>query len=448
MAWICLALFGGFAISGRVIMKRYGNILTVFSAFYFTIIALGSMRLYGIMPASEQTYTVLIAGIISFSVGYLAIIALYQFRGVSIPKKAKDGGTYDYVLREKAIYVILLIVILYTVYRFVRIIGALRSGISFQVLRSLYFSENGGVNRFDHFVYLPLLQTQIILACIIFFSNKTNFSYSQKRRILIVTLACVVLAMFSNGGRETLFYTGLIVIYSYFLNNNHIKTSIAEWRQRIKEKKLMKYIIAIVVVGMILMTVLRSTTGESSLSYVFRKAYLYFSGWLPNFSERLAQIKSNDYTYGFSFILGVLRLPAAVIHRFLPESYAYSVAEKITSDLQEMVYIGGGRNFNAYVSLFYYFYRDFGFYSVVIESLIFGAVCANIEAKYLLRNNTKTLFWLLFVFFLIISSMIRWEMIHAKTAMILYYAPFCFKKTIRNQKSLHKAYQEQNMRRG
>ncbi len=304
------------------------------------------------------------------------------------------------------------------------------SGISYQTIRSLYFNDNDiGINRFDLFVYLPLLQASVLLSSVVFFGSVEESSNVGKKRVLLVTLFCVILSMFTNGGRETILYTAILYLYTYTVCNDNVKGRLGAWLDKKHHRKILRRFILIAVAGLILMTLLRSTTGESSLSFVLRKTYYYFAGWLPNFSEHLSRVNNDQYTHGFAFVLGILRLPAAILHRLgWPETLSYTLAEKITSSLQERINIGGWHFFNAFTGVFYYFYRDFGYVSVVLESIIFGVACAVAEMRFRRQKNAKTLFWLLFMVFLIISSMVRWELVHVKTAMILYYAPFFFEK--------------------
>lgn len=435
MSWGVAILFAIVALIGRLVKGRWNNLLSIFSGFYALTISLASFRLWKINAASPLACTILAIGIIGYAAGYLTTIVVYQRRNALyktsyLGEHTSTGQTYT--ARKITIYLMLFIVVLFTLYSSVRALLLLLSGTSFSLLRSLYFGGDAAVGRskFDLFVYLPLMQSLVLLSCVVLFSNSPNFTAKSKTRIVILVLACEVLSMFTNGGRENIVYMILTILFAYSISSvrsGHLDGRLKQiWKKR---KKLFISIFCLCVVAVVIMTMSRSKTGETSFAYLRRTTYFYLSGWLPNFSLRLELLDNESFAHGYAFILGLVRLPAAVIHRLgVPDSQAYRIAEGITSSLQRRMDIGGGRTFNAYVSLFYYFYRDFGIISVLVESFLFGMFCSHREKKFEINRNEKNMFWYLFAFFLIISSMVRWEMVHIKTAMIVYYSVLFFKK--------------------
>ena len=80
----------------------------------------------------------------------------------------------------------------------------------------------------------------------------------------------------------------------------------------------------------------------------------------------------------------------------------------------------------AHMRLFYYFYHDFGYIGVMIGSLMFGCACGIIESEYEQNPTKKNKFIFLYAFYVIVSSMVRWGLVHPTTGMIVYYIPFFF----------------------
>ena len=436
MRWICLLFYISAAVIGKAITRKWSNLLSVFAAFYAVMIFLANLHLYSMYLPSDQTILVLIVGIVSYSFGYVVFKPTYRLgnghaRSYHLTEDHEIND--DYAFNKRLIIILTVLVTAFSLYRFGMTVLQLASGKSFIQIRNMYFNDDEssfGISRIDLFLFLPLHQALIIIATILFYTKTDQFSQKESRILLVFLLFDSVIGMFSNGGRENVFYFFLIFAFT-----NHIAAKDRAIINRISEmslrrrRRIVRRIGVVVVIGLTVMTLLRSSTGESSLAYLFRKYYFYFSGWVPHLSYRLSLVNSGDYTHGYAFVLGLLRIPVGILRWLgMKKSEAYLAAESITGMLQERVNIGGGHTFNAYVSLFYYFYRDFGILSLIFESFLFGAFCSKTEKAFNKNPNLKTWFWYLFAFFLIISSMVRWEMVHVRTAMIVYYSVLFFKR--------------------
>ena len=438
---ICSVVFFLTAWWGKLVKGRWSNLLTIFSGFYAIIISLANLRFYGINRASDETFDILIVGVISFMIGYCIITAFYQkyTRGKGYHTDFSENATDmdssflgKYGFRYYVVYIVLIFVVLYSVVELLSAVRLVMSGFSYGRIRSLYFNDNElgyGRSSIDIFVYLPLLQAMVLISSVLFFINGGRFTTKERTRILLVTFACEVMSMFTNGGRENIFYAICIFVFTYFVTRTK-EIKLSDWRSLDKRsKRIVIFVVVIGIVGMLIMTQNRNLTGDNSSGFFLRKIYIYFSGWLPNLSARLEMINSSDYTYGSAFLLGLTKLPVLILYKIgIPYTAMHERALQITHSLQYRINIGSGITFNAYVSPFYYFFRDFGYVSLIFESFLFGAFCAIVESKYQMNKNAKSLFWLLFAFFLIISSMVRWEMVHEKTGMIVYYALVLIKK--------------------
>ena len=408
------------------------------------MLCLANLRLYGFDQGSDQAAMVMIVGIFFYTVGY---ILAYAVRSKKVYTKNTNSLLYT---ENRAIngnrnfnkYVVvaaLIFVSVYSIFRLYLTYRLLRAGYSYTQIRAVYFNDavlsddvgaRAGRNRLDVYLFYPLIQLLIFISCIVFF-NETKVPQKKKTIFLLIAFACVGLTTFSNGGRDIIYFSVVIFLFCYELSRKGKKREGSD-RRRIskKQRRLLILILAAAIIAIIVMTFRRSKTGENSLQSLMRTVYLYFTGWVPHFSIRLNDVSSTDYTYGYAFSLGLFKFFAAGLHRLLgiPTSRLYSMAEAITSNLQTRVSIGGGNRFNAFVSLFYYFYCDGGYLGVIIESFIFGLFCASVEKRYKKNPTNQNLLLYLFALYLIISSIVRWEMIHPKTAMMVYFFPLLYER--------------------
>lgn len=448
IAWSCAALFLAAAVAGRMVRGKWVNLLTAFSGFYGLTVAMANMRLYGINLGSPKTYIIMMLGIFAFGSGYILVVGYYQYTlgkiafesfysppPMLVPKR-------DRSVRTTVAVVLLIVVFLYSLYRLYILYTLLRAGYSYQMVRTIYFNAEYsfdkdmaarvGRNPLDIYMIQPLLIGVFFLACINLFSDA--FGFSKKRTLLywIMSFLSIAITAVSNGGRDIIFYTVFVFAYS-FLAMRPLKKILPKPILPTKQKKMVIRFGVLAIAAMVVVSIVRASSKKSAPgqddSGLFRTFYIYFTGYLPNFSVRLDMMKDDEYTHGFTFLLGLIKFPMAVIKRVIhfDSPAAYTLADTLTSRLQKRVSIGGGNMFNAYTSPFYYFYVDFGYISVFIESMLFGVTCAISEVRFERKKTAYHTFMYLFCFYLIISSMVRWEMVHPKTAMLLYFVPVIFK---------------------
>lgn len=443
MAWACSIIFLLLAYFGRLIKRRWSNLLTAFAGFFGVTLFLANFRCYGIYGISEDALLIMFIGVILFFLGYTVVCAINQRKNNEMASRLyieTEKISDIYTLRKHIVYIMLLFALAYSVFRLYILFTLLRSGYSYIQIRTIYFNSQTmfegslgnryGRNQLDIYLFQPILLALIIISSISFFTDALNYTQKQKVRFAALVFICTAFTAISNGGREILYYFIMIFAFCFFIVKKKQIMGGVKLNLSKKQKRIIRLVVVVAVTAMVLMTFRRSATGESSIQSLLKTVYIYFTGYIPHFSIRLNALHNTDYTYGYSLILGLIKLPAAILHRVfgIPISNAFSVAEALTSNLQFRVDIGGGNSFNAYVGPFYYYFADLGYISLVIEAFLFGAICAGIESRFETYPSYLNLFMVLFCFYLIISSMVRWEMIHPKTAMMIYLIPFLFKK--------------------
>ncbi|MGI6072415.1 MAG: O-antigen polymerase [Lachnospiraceae bacterium] len=447
MTWLCSLFFLILAYFGKLIKRRWSNLLTVFAGFFGVTLFLANFRWYGIYSASEEALLIMFVGVVLFFLGYIIVCAIGQTK-----KKQISLGTFieineindTHTLRINIVKVMLIFALAYSIFRLYVLFALLRSGYEYIQIRTIYFNSKEmfegilgsiyGRNRLDVYLFQPTLLALTIISSITFFTNALNFTQKQKVRFVMLVFICTAFTAISDGGREKLYYFIMIFAFCFFIvRRKQIMRGRGKLYLSKRQKRIIRVVAVVAVIAMVVITFRRYSTGGGSIQRLLRTVYIYFTGYIPHFSIRLNELHDTDYTYGYSFILGLIKLPAAILHRVfgVPTSNAFSVAEASTSNLQFRVDIGGGTSFNAYVGPFYYFFADLGYVSLIIESFLFGAICAGTEQRYKADPSCLNLFMLLFCFYLIITSMVRWEMIHPKTAMMVYFIPLLFKKNCR-----------------
>lgn len=133
---------------------------------------------------------------------------------------------------------------------------------------------------------------------------------------------------------------------------------------------------------------------ESLSNKVQDTMYLYFSGCVSHLSYKIDEFdsttKSDKYTYGFTSFQGVIRPIHQIIEIVYSENNTsdsiFYKADDRKKEIESAVLIGG-RRYNGYISMFYYFYVDLNFLGVIIFPF-FISIWINMMYSYYVLNRT------------------------------------------------------------
>lgn len=280
MELFILALLFCLLIGQFIFYKDFYNPAFIFTGFWTLTYLLYTLHLYGLSYMSNESIGIFLLGIISFSIGCF----LGGFK-TKIKKSSKN-----IVISEKKITFLFWISL---------IIFVLIAISSFSLLRQGYTANDirYGLDRIPYLmkVLLDVVAIPISVAMIaLLFSSIINGKMSKK--ILIYALVLMILDVISIF--ETLdvylFVAGVIFIFLYYISKN---------KKILKnlQKKYMRYVVLVLVIGVGLLSVLRNID-------IFEHLYNYLSGSLVLFSIRLNDFKSlGRNSFIVKILLGLLQ---------------------------------------------------------------------------------------------------------------------------------------------
>ena len=408
MSIIAVILASSLAVLSYKIEKRLYNPVTLFCGIWALVILFAALHLYGMKEASDYAYSIMTLGIVCFSFGsYIALSIRKRFRISLIRKRQSSNASGNYNINYPVVYVVGTIVLVYLVVESIVAFFAYRSGIQMNELRSsmmgysttgyasgMALLRQGPLALIYSFVFLPGFYSLLLVTSV-------DVIIGQKRKLLIV-----------------------------------------------KAKKWIKRTVIIIIIGFLVVSNIRFSESEKTMA---QQLYMYFTCTVPLFDYWLEFEKATGaHTYGVVSLLGLLRLPCNILKMIgitFPTVILNS-ANEIAVNWDSFVNIGPELNYNSYVTLFLYFYKDAGIIGVIIGSLLFGFVCGRAYKN--LKQEVakgKTPLRLTYVYVLlgcfIIQSYIRFFFSRTDYAMILYYALIFFKKnkeqsleTVENEKYL------------
>lgn len=403
------------------------NPLVLFCGFIASISFLASLQLYGMSRTSNKVYIITSIGLIAFFIGVVLCDVFFEKYNNKYTISAKKEENQK--VNKNILITFMVLMVVYSLYRFQQILPLIIQGYSFDHIRMVYFGTDiGGVSVgglasiIEIYLNLPLLYAVIPIVIIEVISNKRK----TDKRIIVLFAIWLILTILITGGRTILYIIGVEFFICFMILNKKLRLGK-------KTKISMMCCVVGVIILMYYMSINRKNDGSE---YEFIKTlYTNFSGAMPHMSYRLETINiKENYTYGLTLFSGILR-PFMLIYKYIfgnyPELYQYTL--DIGSQLQTPVSLGGNITFNAYVTPFYYFYYDLGYLGVVIDSIIYGAVCQWFYIKMKSKFSIMNIAFYLLIIQGIFTSMIRYSFVLIYYVLAFIFIRIIFVKIIRKR---------------
>lgn len=396
MAWLigfCGLLM---ALAGWIRDRVIYNPLTFFSLMWVLISVGASLKLFGMYSTSNTTYLIVFLGLLSFAGGTV-------LGNNSKKKYSGRGGTV--VLNYKLVYILGIIAVFYMASLAAVAVSYLMRGYSLIFIRFSLFNNKesemyggGGIMySIRYFIIQPIL-SYLPIVCIV------DMIIGRKDKFLLsISLAALVLLILTSGGRLPILYVLIDIIIVFLVSKKRFHFP----------KKIKKMIIAtgsVAITGIVIVTFAR---GVSDLAQNY---YKYFVGCMPHVDRYyLPKVRENHY-----WALGscVLKAPIQLFFLVLKKlhivsdypTWFYTITDYLNTEPVYWIGRGGGdMRFNGFVTIFYYFYLDFHYISLVLYSFIFGWWTERAFVRASRQVNARNMAVLCLAFQMLTVSFARFE---------------------------------------
>lgn len=406
-----------------IIKKEWLNPGTIFMFYWAFVVFMASLRLYGLRETSNKAYLFVAVGVFFFYLGSLlkakVKFTFKKHRSLNLLPVSEKCKTNFRLLNIAAI-----VIIIYSLYRIRFIISLLGDGYSWWAIRLMSASGEGGEGTLKggtlsdvvySFIVSPLIYLIVpIIITEIFQGKKKWFS-------LILTILAMLTYSIATVSRAIWAFSIIYVVSTFFLmKKNQILT--------IKQKKIAKFVPIIVIILALIIN--KITNLRNSEADIFINAYAYIAGCMPILSIHLEETISQIRTYGMLTLYGFLN-PIFFVTNYLhlfsfPEPYTN--AKLVKDNLETFFSIAPNINMNAYATLFYDFYIDFGWIGIAIGSFGFGFLCMKAFNLYKHRKDTFSLVLYLILLQFILFSVARIYTVYATRALSLIWIFIMFKR--------------------
>lgn len=397
------------------------------------VIGLNCLHLFGIRGVSNEVYTMIIVGLVSYFMGGLLAVGLKNYRFVNRQNSFnKRGHAYSFSFNYRFIYILAYTTIGFLLIDTIIATQYLLNGLSFTQVRmwltqtyesnsNPIFSRRGYAEQvFRVFVVAPFQMALSPLCAIEFFFGNRN------RKLLWLTIIIQGFSLISGGGaRFGIIILGIsfLTAYSMYKAKNHN----ADRYSINSKKRKMRILIA---VGVILVLII--TTKRTSAK-IMEEAYFYFALCLPLLSLWLPVIKTVPHTYGMVSLFGVTRIPFLFLEKLgIYNSTLYSNAYDYVLQANSFRNISSGtRVANSFVTPYYYLYLDGGYTGIIIGMILIGYAVN--RCYYNVKNgfDMRTMYIMLLADIGLFYTFIRLELTVTNYFLALLAMPLLFVKTDR-----------------
>lgn len=408
-----------FSLSGWVKYKNIINPITLFCGLWTIILFAYSLHIFELYYASDSVLWSIVIGIIMFYLGgtFRSLIKSKKTLSVANTTIENDAVVEDIPNYSFMAVVNLLSIAILLGYATVTL-RMLLSGISYEFIHVMYQSEEGivgaqksGIRLWHYFIWPWNLATiPMVVAC--FMLDRTE--RKDRRFFLITSIINIGLYILISGARVSLAYFAFYFVIIILLLRRRIKLTI--WQRAL--------IVAIAIGAWVVFDSLSESRNSASLE---NTAYTYLCGCVPYFSYKLDMFKTNGgiYGYGLHTFSGVLKPFFAIFGKMFGASDLWT---RVLSNLetQGRTYIAPHNPFNAFTSLFYFFYMDGGVIAVAVFGFIYGWFSVGMYNRFLREKTYKNLVWYLLTAFGLGFSMVRFHFTTIRYILSFVYTALCF----------------------
>jgi len=351
---------------------------------------------YDMIEISNKAIWIITLGIFSFCLGTYKLTKYKYIINTNIKLNFWKRDNFNNIV----CYTLLGTTLIFNIVLTIDALKMMRNGMLYSSIRDVLFSY--GDNSFSFFkstfmstfyswIVGPSMSALLILLII-------NIIFKKLPKIFnFVTFIDICLYIFSNSGRMILMHT---VFHIFFLYKYY------GYKMPKKYKK--KALIGIFMVAIALLAItffrIKNVVSVPTIYSYFSIDYPLLSYWI-NYVDTIGQ-----KFYGNGFFRGILE----GVNFFLRK---IDMATPLFWDMQEIfdliqnrwIEIFPKNWYNAYVSIFFYYYIDFGILGVISGSYIFGKV-ASIIYDVMKRENTLLAIMIYMLIIQVIGdSFIRWQ---------------------------------------
>lgn len=359
---------------------------------------LASLHLYGLYDFDSISMRIIVLGGISVLLGAMVTNAVHSRNSWRDSSISAIDDQICYGRLNIAVFVSLVMVI---VGRWQQI-RVLMSGGSLADVRSTYLGyglNEASIDILDRILVGPVTTIALPVLILGLFRKRSNAWF------VVLSTILVVIGQLTTGGRF-LFLYGAVMILALLASAGRLHFRTAKAR-----------LVLVSLIGAIVWFTLARGNELLFETYTYLSVpVLLLSHW-----AEFAQ-STGTQTFGASFAYGALTLVFR-ISEVLGTPIGTDISTAVALPQVNWVEALPGRHFNAFVTMFYYFYLDFRWIGVIVFGGFWGAL-AQWSFERMWRTGARGIIFGLLMLQVAIMSFVRWEFTNGSLVIAICMLPF------------------------
>lgn len=396
---------------------------SLFTVLWGTIFVLYSLHLFEIYTIETNTIIIFTMGISAFCLGFYPV--KYLIGRVQLFKNySEDENAFAFSIESRIVFSVLsFLTVIVLIVRATQILPYWLGGVASVKQANVegFIKYPFIINVLYTFLAGPMETIAVFVAAVDFFFNRDKVAIMQT----ILAGIIVVLAYVCSGSKFLIvtLLLSFVLVYSIYRNSRK-KNMMSMKHLALWKKGLITITTGVAIIFLIYLLNNKYGTWYKSL-------YFYLVGTVPCGNNALENLSGEVKFHGMISFNGFARAISqalSVVGIKVPYQNYMNEAYNVMQAYEHAIYIAPGVHYNAFISMFSYFYADGGIIAVILLSFILGRCSSNVYYRLKEEKSAISMMLYLYICYLILYSMVRMQLYLVTSAMTLIYILLLFRK--------------------
>ena len=380
----CIFIIAVLTFCSYIYQKNIYNVSLIFNIFWLIVMIMSSMELFGIYPAEDFVYELVLIGVFFFNVGFLLSNRYHLTTNIfhNINENVIDGRRY---------FICLLLCLLTLLPDLQMIRFFISSGFDIHYIYYIVAMNSYGgdsiANQFGGgWQQIVMIYIGYPLQYMLIATGICKGVYEKEKQFLIIAILLIMVRFIVDVKRTVILMVFLMAVFFIILLRDKCDV------EKIHNKKIStKWLVLMFVFFIcIYMALSEARRGEGDEFSLLENLYFYYAGCIKYFELRVLNMDIES-TYGFFTLRGLIAPVMGLITKVIGIEFPlYEMASTQLALLHGTIYqIAPGHDYNSYATCFWEFYVDGGVFGIIIFSLLYGYIGGRFYHEYKKRRTLK-----------------------------------------------------------
>ncbi|RHE34976.1 oligosaccharide repeat unit polymerase [Eubacterium sp. AM28-29] len=406
------------------------NPASIFSLMWGIIFTLYSLKLFNIYSVENYVLFIYSIGALSFIIGCIPV--RFKIGERTFINKNRDSLNNFNSNQKQRFFLLLfsfitMVILLIKAYK---ILPYWSGGVSSVKLANAegYILYPAWFDILYTFFARPFEMVCVFVVAVDFFFGQSEYTKLQ----FMVTSLIVLFGYIATGSKFSLIIPVLsfVLVYEIYQKESNSTSNKKTFSNNLRKLSFNKKIIILSLSLMIILFIIYML--NQKYSGWKESIYMYLVGCIPCGGNALKNSVNNNMYFSMVSFNGVYRVISTFFTVFgikLPYASFMNEAYNMIETYEKAIYISPTTKYNAFISIFTYFYKDGGLFFVILASFFFGRVSNNAFLHLINEKSIYSLLIYLFICYLILFSIVRSQLFLAPTVMTYIYIFLFFRKS-------------------